>query len=56
MSLEGIQNEDTAQRSGIRPNTVTDIRKGFIAKHWFQFLAPWGASALFGIPGPLAAG
>lgn len=29
MSLDGAQNKDIAQRFGIRPNTVTDIRKRF---------------------------
>lgn len=29
LSLDGMQNKDIAQRFGIRPNTVTDIRKRF---------------------------
>jgi len=29
MSLDGVRNKDIAQRFGIRPNTVTDIRKRF---------------------------
>ncbi len=29
LSLDGIQNKDIAQRFGVRPNTITDIRKRF---------------------------
>jgi transposase len=32
LSLDGVQNKDIARRFGIRPNTVTDIRKRFNEK------------------------